>query len=54
MPPKRNLNVHTDPAEENKDVLLSCEVVACTDVTVEEAAVTVFTVPCPVSYKKNK
>lgn len=42
-PPKLN----TDPAEENKDVLLSCEVVACTEVTVEETAVTVFTVPCP-------
>lgn len=42
-PPKLN----TDPTEENEKVLLSCEVVACTDVTVEETAVTVFAVPCP-------
>lgn len=41
------LKLNTDPAEENENVLLSCEVVACTDVTVEETAVTVFTVPCP-------
>lgn len=34
--------------------MLSCAVVACTDVTVEEVtAVTVFTIPCPVSYKNK-
>lgn len=42
-PPKLN----TDPVEVKENVLLSCEVVVCTDVTVEETAVTVFTVPCP-------
>lgn len=41
------LKLNTDPVEGNENVLLSCEVVACTDVTVEETAVTVFTVPCP-------
>lgn len=40
--------LNPDPTEEKEKALLSCAVVACTDVTVEEAtAVTVFTVPCP-------
>lgn len=40
--------LNPDPTEENENALLSCAVVACTDVTVEEVtAVTVFTVPCP-------
>lgn len=39
--------VNPDPTEENENALLSCAVVAGTDVTVEVTAVTVFTVPCP-------
>lgn len=45
----RNIKLHTDPTEENENALLSCAVVAGTDVTVEVTAVTVFTVPCPVT-----
>lgn len=50
----KKCNAHTDPVEVKENVLLSCEVVVCTDVTVEETAVTVFTVPCPVNYKNIK
>lgn len=39
--------LNPDPTEENENALLSCAVVAGTDVTVEVTAVTVFTVPCP-------